>query len=60
MMTMTSRRKKTMKKKKRATRMKAKKMKTTLLGAMPRRTRCSTTQMRSKLLEIKPLFPPAD
>jgi hypothetical protein len=60
MTTMTSRRKKTMKKKKRATRMKAKKMKTTLLGATPRRTRCSTTQMISKLLEIKPLFPPAD
>jgi hypothetical protein len=32
---MTSRRKKTMKKKKRAIRMKAKKMKTTLLGATP-------------------------
>jgi hypothetical protein len=47
-------RKKTMRRKKRATRLKVKKMKTTLLGAMPRRTRRSTTPMSSKLLEMKP------
>jgi hypothetical protein len=46
------------KKKKRATTLKAKKMKTTLLGATPRRTRCSTMLTRSKLLEMKPRFPP--
>jgi hypothetical protein len=52
---MTSKRKKTMRKKKKvATRLKAKKMKTTLLGATPRRMRHSTTPMRSKLLEMKP------
>jgi hypothetical protein len=60
-MTMTSKRKKTMrKKKKRATRLKTKKMKTTLLGAMSRRTRRFTTPMRSKLLEMKPRSPLAD
>jgi hypothetical protein len=49
---MMMRRKKTMrKKKKRAIRLK---MKTTLLGATPRRTRHSTTPMRSKILEMKP------
>jgi hypothetical protein len=41
------------KKKKVATRLKVKKMKTTLLGATPRRTRYSTTPMRLKLLEMK-------
>jgi hypothetical protein len=60
-MTMTNRRKKTMKKKKkRATRLKAKKMKTTLLGATLRRMRCSTMPTRSKLLQMKPQSPPAD
>jgi hypothetical protein len=66
-MTVTSNRKKTTRKKKKkkkkkkvATRLKAKKMKTTLLGAMPRRTRHSTTPMRSKLLEMKPRSPLAD
>jgi hypothetical protein len=59
-MTMTSNRKKTMKKKKMATRLKAKKVKTTLLGATLRRTRHSTTPTRSKLLEMKPRFPLAD
>jgi hypothetical protein len=55
MMTMTIGKKKTLrKKKKRATRLKVKKMKTRLLGATLRRTRCSTTPMRSKLLEMKP------
>jgi hypothetical protein len=55
MMTMTSRRKKAMRrKKKRATRLKVKKKKTTLLGATPRRMRCSTMSMTSKLLEMKP------
>jgi hypothetical protein len=39
---------------------KAKKMKTTLLGATPRRTRYSTTPMKSKLLEMKPRSPLAD
>jgi hypothetical protein len=48
------------KKKKRATRLKAKKMKTTLLGATPRRMRRSTTPTRSKLLEMKPRSPLAD
>jgi hypothetical protein len=52
---MTSKRKKTMRKKKKvATRLKAKKMKTTLLRATPRRMRHSTTPMRSKLLEMEP------
>jgi hypothetical protein len=49
-----SKRKKTMRKKKVATRLKAKKMKTTILGATLRRTRHSMTPMRSKLLEMKP------
>jgi hypothetical protein len=53
-MTMTSKRKKTMRKKKVATRLKVKKMKATLLGATPRRMRHSTTPTRSKLLEMKP------
>jgi hypothetical protein len=48
------------KKKKKATRLKMKKMKTTLLGETPRRTRHSTTPMASKLLEMKPRFPPTD
>jgi hypothetical protein len=48
------------KKKKMATRLKAKKMKTTLLGAVPRRTRYFTTPMKSKLLEKKPRSPLAD
>jgi hypothetical protein len=60
MMTMTIRRKKTMRKKKRAARLKVKKMKTTLLGAMPRRTRRSPTPMRSRLLEMKPRSPLTD
>jgi hypothetical protein len=51
---MTSKRKKAMKKKRMATRLKAKKMKTTLLGATPRRTRYSTMPTKSKLLEINP------
>jgi hypothetical protein len=33
---------------------------TTLLGATPRRTRYSTTPMKSKLLEMKPRSPLAD
>jgi hypothetical protein len=33
---------------------KAEKMKTTLLGATPRRTRYSMTPMKSKLLKMKP------
>jgi hypothetical protein len=46
-MTMTSKRKRTMRrKKKRATRLKVKKMKTTLHEATPRRTRCSKTPTR--------------
>jgi hypothetical protein len=49
-----------MKKNKMATRLKAKKMKTTLFGATPRRTRYSTTSMKSKLLEMKPQSPLAD
>jgi hypothetical protein len=54
-MTMTSRGEKTMrKKKKRATRLNVKKVKTTLLGATPKRARRSTTPTRSKLLEMKP------
>jgi hypothetical protein len=54
-------RKKTMKKKKKmATRLKAKKTKTTLLGATPRRMRYSTTPTKSKLLEMKPRSPLAD
>jgi hypothetical protein len=60
-MTTTSGRKKTRRrKKKRETRLKAKKMKTTLLGATPRGTRRSMTPTRSKLLEMKPHSPPAD
>jgi hypothetical protein len=60
-MTTTSGVKKTMrKKKKRATRLKVKKMKTTLLGATPRRMRRSTTLTRSKLLEMKPRSPLVD
>jgi hypothetical protein len=60
-MTTTSGMKKTMrKKKKRATRLKVKKMKTTLLGATPRRMRRSTTLTRSKLLEMKPRSPLVD
>jgi hypothetical protein len=52
---MTCGRKKTMrKKKKRATRLNAKIIKTTLLGVTPRRTRRSMMPMRSKLLEMKP------
>jgi hypothetical protein len=47
-------RKKTTRKKKMATRLKAKMLKTTLLGATARRTRRSTTPTRSKLLEMKP------
>jgi hypothetical protein len=58
---MTCERKKTMRrKKKRATRLKVKMMKTTLLGATPRRMRHSMTPTRSKLLEIKPRSPLAD
>jgi hypothetical protein len=58
---MTSKRKKTMRKKKKmATRLKVKKMKTTLLGAMPRRMRYSTTPTKSKILEMKPRSPVAD
>jgi hypothetical protein len=49
-----------MKKKKMATRLKARKMKTTLLGATSRRMRYSTTPMKSKLLEMKPRSPLAD
>jgi hypothetical protein len=48
------------KKKKREIRLKAKKIKTTLLGATPRRTRCSTMPMRLKLLEMKPRSPLID
>jgi hypothetical protein len=51
---MTSKRKKTIRKKKVVTRLKAKKMKTTLLGATPRRMRHSMMPTRSKLLEMKP------
>jgi hypothetical protein len=58
---MTSKRRKTMnKKKKMAARLKAKKMKTTLLGVTLRRTRYSTTPMKSKLLEVMPQSPLAD
>jgi hypothetical protein len=47
MTTMTSGKKKTMRKKKKmATRLKAKKMKTAFLGATPRRMRRSTMPMR--------------
>jgi hypothetical protein len=42
------------KKVKRATRRKVKMMKTTLLGAMLRRMRRSTTPIRSKLLKMNP------
>jgi hypothetical protein len=60
-MTLTSERKKIMRrKKKRATRLKAKMIKTTLLGATPRRMRRSTTPTRSKLLEMKPRSPLTD
>jgi hypothetical protein len=59
--TTTSKRNKTLKKKKKmATRLKVKKMKTTLLRAMLRKTRYSTMPMRSKLLEMKPQSPLAD
>jgi hypothetical protein len=58
---MTSERKKTMRrKKKRATRLKAKMMKTTLLGATPRKMRHSMMPKRSKILEMKPRSPLAD
>jgi hypothetical protein len=60
MTTIIGRKKTTRRKKKRATRLKAEKMKTTLLGATPRRMRRSTTPMRSKLFEMKPRSPPAD
>jgi hypothetical protein len=50
----------TSKKKKVATRLKAEKMQTTLLGAMLRRMRYSMTSMKSKLLEMKPRSPLAD
>jgi hypothetical protein len=57
-MTMTSKRKRTMRrKKKKATRMKVKMMKTTLLRATSRKTRCSTTLTRSKLLENEAPIP---
>jgi hypothetical protein len=62
-MTMTmiiGRKKTTRKKKKRATRLKAKKMKTTLLEATLRRMRRSTMLMRSKILKMKPRSPPTD
>jgi hypothetical protein len=60
-MTMTSKRNKTMRrKKKRATRLKVKMMKNILLGATLRRMRCSTTPMRSKLLEMKLRSPLVD
>jgi hypothetical protein len=60
-MTMTNKRKKTMRKKKKvATRLTTKKMKTTLLGATLRRMRHSTTPTRSKLLEMKPRSPLVD
>jgi hypothetical protein len=49
-----------MRRKKVVTRLKANKMKTTLLGATPRRMRHSTTPTRSKLLEMKPRSPLAD
>jgi hypothetical protein len=58
--TMTSKRKKAMRKKKVATRLKAKKMKTILLGETPRRMRHSMMPMRLKLLEMKPRSPLAD
>jgi hypothetical protein len=48
------------KKKERTTKLKVKKMKTTLLGATPGRTRRSTTPTRSKLLEMKPRSPLID
>jgi hypothetical protein len=62
MMTMTIRRKKTMrrKKKKTETRLKVKKMKTTLLEATLKRMRRSTVPMRSRLLEMKPRSPLVD
>jgi hypothetical protein len=44
-------------KKKRATRLKAKMMKITLLEETPRKMRRFTTPMRSKLLEMKPRSP---
>jgi hypothetical protein len=51
---MTSKRKRTMRRKnKRATRLKVKMIKTTLLGATLRRMRRSTMPTRSKLLEMK-------
>jgi hypothetical protein len=58
---MTSKRRKTMRKKKKvATMLNAKKMKTRLLGATPRKMRHSTTPTRSKFLEMKPRSPLAD
>jgi hypothetical protein len=54
MITIIGRKKTTRKKKNRATRLKVKMMKTTLLGATQRRMRCSTTLTRSKILEMKP------
>jgi hypothetical protein len=60
-MTMTIRSKKTTRrKKKRATRVKVRKMKTTLFGVTPRRMRHSTMTMRSRLLEMKPRSPLVD
>jgi hypothetical protein len=59
-MTMTCRRKKTTRKKKRATRLNTKKMNSTLLGATLRRMRRSAMPMTSKLLEMKPQSPPVD
>jgi hypothetical protein len=59
--TKTIKRKKTMRRKKKgATRLKVKKMKSRLLGALPRRMRRSTTPVRSRLLEMKPRSPLAD
>jgi hypothetical protein len=61
MMTMTIRSKKTTRRnKKRATRVNAKKMKTTLFEVTPRRMRHSTMMMRSRLLEMKPRSPLVD
>jgi hypothetical protein len=52
--TIIGRKKTTRKKKKRATRLKVKMMKTTLLGETLRKMRRSTMPTRSKLLEMKP------
>jgi hypothetical protein len=58
---MTSKRKRTMRrKKKRATRLRAKMMKTTVLGATRRKMRRSMTPTRSNLLEMKHQSPLAD